>query len=122
MKSNSKLITRISIIILINIILFSTLSHYRFGKTWVVSLLGSILLMAIVSTSNYIKKYKNKTLYFFNNTISILAIYFLLSKMLVDKDIAIMFIIIYIGSTSDLLINFFRKCQKRKLNNIKTDI
>lgn len=122
MKLINKIIIRISIIMLINIILFSTLSHYRFGNTWTVSLLGSILLMVIVFTSNYIKKYKNKTLYFFNNTISILAMYFLLSRILVDKDIAIMFIIIYIGSTSDLLSNFFRKRQKKNLNNIKTDI
>lgn len=117
MKSNNKVIIRTSIIMILSIILLSASSHDRSGNSWLVSWTGSILFMGIVFISNYIKSYKNKTLYFLNNTIAILAMYFLLSEILLDKESAIFMIWIYILSTSKLLNNFFRKRKKRKLNN-----
>lgn len=117
MKSNNKVIIRISIIMILSIILLSASSHDRFGNSWLVSWTGSILFMGIVFTSNYIKSYKNKALYFVNNTIAILAMYFLLSRILLNKESAIFMISMYILSTSKLLNNFFIGRRKKKLNN-----
>lgn len=121
MKPIIKIMIFITVIIL-GIILLSTSSHYNHGNSWLISWTGSILYMVILLISNYIKNYKSKVLYFFNNTISILAMYFLLSKILLDKESAIFMIWMYILSTSRLSNNFFRKGQKRKINNMKTDI
>lgn len=116
MNKNNKRILRLSIIIILNIIVFSTLAYYRYGQTAILSLLGSSLFMIVIVISNFLMKYNNRTLNIFNNIITIFIIYLILSRLLLDNASALMIIMIYMIFTSDLLNEIFRKLHNKKLS------